>query len=152
MLYVGHSACSYDGCAMVELIAMLERYVASGDWPAVTTAFEYPDPGVGASVYGTIRLYGPPWLTVEERVSRGEGPFWDLVCAAPEGLVREKSLVVGDMGIGAESPVILDFQTDELDPLVLVLVHAPDSIACKWLPLADSLESLLETVRSNNPP
>jgi hypothetical protein len=68
-----------------------------------------------------ICLQPPPFPTVpQERAAGGAGDFWERFGALDQ-IVPEKSLIIGDFGLGSDSPVILDFARDAFNPPVLRL-------------------------------
>jgi hypothetical protein len=73
-----------------------------------------------------ICLQPPPFRTISQvRARGGAGDFWERFGALDQ-IVPEMALVIGDFGIGSDSPVILDFARDASNPPVLRLCWGPD--------------------------
>ena len=74
-----------------------------------------------AAEESVICLQPPPFPTIaQERATSGAGDFWQRF-GALEQIVPEKALIIGDFGIGSDSPVILDFAFTASSPRVLRL-------------------------------
>jgi hypothetical protein len=72
-----------------------------------------------------ICLAPPPFSTIAEiRARGGAGDFWERFGALDQ-IVPDKALIIGDFGIGSDSPVILDFGRDAANPPVLRLHWGP---------------------------
>lgn len=68
----------------------------------------------------TIFLYKPPFSVVAALMANGD-EFWTRPCAAPESLDHAKAIMIGDFGMGADSPLVLDYRHSPSDPSVLRL-------------------------------
>jgi hypothetical protein len=73
-----------------------------------------------------ICLQPPPFPTIAMLVDAGHaGDFWERFGALDQ-IVPEKALVIGDFGLGSDSPIILDFSANASNPPVLHLHWGPD--------------------------
>lgn len=114
----------------------LARLLATGVWPSANgpsmTAQQLnpsrPADRVQrfASEESLICLQPPPFPTIaQQRAAGGAGDFWERFGALDQ-IVPEKALIIGDFGLGSDSPVILDFASDASNPPVLRLRWGPD--------------------------
>jgi len=77
-----------------------------------------------------IYLVWPPFHTVAEKLRdaerRRDGKewFWSTF-AAPEGILPDLSVFIGDFGLGSEAPILLDYQEDRSNPAVIRLKVNP---------------------------
>jgi hypothetical protein len=68
-----------------------------------------------------ICLESPPFCTVAQEIRKGgAGDFWERFGALHQ-IVPEQALIIGDFGIGSDSPIVLDFHKNATDPPVLRL-------------------------------
>jgi hypothetical protein len=68
-----------------------------------------------------ICLAPPPFGTIAaERAAGGSGDFWPRFGALHQ-IDSEKAVVIGDFGLGSDSPIILDYSRNAADPPVLRL-------------------------------
>jgi hypothetical protein len=68
-----------------------------------------------------ICLQPPPFRTITEEWTRGgAGDFWERFGALAQ-LEPDKALIIGDFGLGSDSPIILDYSADPSNPPVLRL-------------------------------
>ncbi|MEK8034926.1 hypothetical protein AACH06_29270 [Ideonella sp. DXS29W] len=73
-----------------------------------------------------IFLEPPPFSTIaQERQKGGAGDFWERFGALHQ-IVPEQALVIGDFGLGSDSPIVLDFHANSVDPPVLRLRWSTD--------------------------
>jgi hypothetical protein len=125
-----------DGVIEFPLPEGLTRLLATGVWPSAsgpsTTAQQF-NPSIPAdrvrrfaSDESLICLQPPPFRTIaQHRAAGGAGDFW-VRFGAIDQIVPEKSLIIGDFGLGSDSPIILDFASDASNPPVLRLRWGPD--------------------------
>jgi hypothetical protein len=84
-----------------------------------------------------------PFPTIaQERAAGGAGDFWERFGALDQ-IVPEKALIIGDFGLGSDSPIILDFSRDLSNPPVLRLFWGPDG-RTGWVQGARDFEELAE--------
>jgi len=68
-----------------------------------------------------ICLQPPPFHTIADEVNNGgAGDFWSRFGSLKQ-IVPGDALVIGDFGLGSDSPVVLDFSRDKVNPPVLRL-------------------------------
>jgi hypothetical protein len=68
-----------------------------------------------------VCLAPPPFRTIAaERAAGGSGDFWQRFGALHQ-IEPEKAIVIGDFGLGSDSPIILDYSRNAADPRVLRL-------------------------------
>src|SRR6478609_3929776 len=68
-----------------------------------------------------ICLAPPPFGTIAaERAAGGSGDFWPRFGALHQ-IDPEKAVVIGDFGLGSDSPIVLDYSRNAVDPPVLRL-------------------------------
>jgi hypothetical protein len=109
--------------------ALLEEMIATARWP--TSAAKAQSQNLRSLVSkdrlqtiapeeGDLFLYAPPFQTVATLIARGE-VFWDRPSSDPSGLVRDKALAIGDFGLGADAPIVLDYRDNPDNPTVRYL-------------------------------
>ncbi len=87
-----------------------------------------------------ICLQPPPFPTVAmERDAGGAGDFWERFGALDQ-IAPRKALIIGDFGIGSDSPIILDYARDGANPPVLRLRWGADRVN-QWVQGADSFDA-----------
>jgi hypothetical protein len=66
-----------------------------------------------------IHLYSPPFSSVREasEASDRSGDFWQT-CGALEDIEPEKTVIIGDFGLGSDSPIVLYYRLAEAEPEV----------------------------------
>jgi hypothetical protein len=80
-----------------------------------------------------ICLQPPPFPTIARlRAAGGAGDFWERFGALGQ-IDPERALVIGDFGLGSDSPVILDFARDASNPPVLRLRWGPRGQGNEWV-------------------
>jgi hypothetical protein len=67
-----------------------------------------------------IYLVRPAFSTVTERIAAHEGEFWSRF-GAIEQISPDSSIFIGDFGLGSDSPILLDYRKDRLNPSVIRL-------------------------------
>jgi hypothetical protein len=68
-----------------------------------------------------ICLARPAFATIAAvRAAGGSGDFWRRFGALHQ-IAPEKALVIGDFGLGSDSPIVLDYSRNSADPPVLRL-------------------------------
>lgn len=72
-----------------------------------------------------ICLQPPPFPTIAKvRAAGGAGDFWERF-GALEQIDPERALLIGDFGLGSDSPIILDYARSPSSPTVLRLRWGP---------------------------
>lgn len=87
--------------------------------------------------------------------SRGEDKFCSTF-AAPEGIAPDLSVVIGDFGVGSDSPILLDYRDDRSSASVICLKWSgPLGLPNVWLRCAgtfDECADMLALDCSDNSP
>lgn len=82
-------------------------------------------------------LLSPPFSTVASRIAKGD-KFWSRF-GALEQISPELSVLIGDFGLGSDSPILLDYRQDVSNPAVIrlklnpVLGETTTTAAREWL-------------------
>lgn len=131
----------------------LTRLIEAGVWPSSNspsmTAQEF-DPLMPADRVqrfaqeeSLICLHSPPFTTIAQyQAAGGADDFWERFGALDQ-IVPEKALIIGDFGLGSDSPIILDFARNPSDPPVLRLRWGPDR-RNEWVQGARNFDELAE--------
>jgi hypothetical protein len=128
---------------MFDLPQTLTRLVAAGIWPSADGASmlaQQSHPLIGADRVrrfaadeSVICLWPPPFRTIaQERVAGGAGEFWERFGALDQ-IDPEWALIIGDFGLGSDSPVILDFARGPYNPPVFRLRWGPRGEGNEWV-------------------
>lgn len=118
------------------LPAGLTRLLATGIWPSASgpsMTAQQLKPLISAervqrfaSDESIICLEPPPFRTIaQEWTACRAADFWERLGAIDQ-IVPEKALIIGDFGLGSDSPIILDFARDASNPPVLRLRWGSD--------------------------
>jgi hypothetical protein len=70
----------------------------------------------------------------------GPGIFWEKF-AAIDQITPERALIIGDFGMGSDSPIVLDFRENEADPPVLRLRWGSRGEGSVWVQGATNFDS-----------
>lgn len=141
----------------ISLPTRLAHLIAIGVWPSATgpamTVQEFkplvtPDRVKRfAEDENAICLAPPPFRTIAAHVGQGRaGDFWERFGALGQ-IKPELALVIGDFGMGSDSPIILHFGENVQNPPVLRLRWAPYGKSTAWVQGArdfDEFASMLE--------
>ena len=80
-----------------------------------------------------ICLTAPPFSTIaKERAAGGAGDFWERFGALDQ-IDPERALIIGDFGLGSDSPIILDYARNTTNPPVLRLRWGPQGKGNEWV-------------------
>lgn len=134
-----------------KLPTLLHALISSGRWPR--TAREAMTQNLRplitpervqrfAAEESCIYLEAPPFHTVADHAARGPKEFWSKF-GARENISPDQSLIVGDFGLGSDSPIILDYREDGVNPPVLRLRWseiAPGKVKTCWVRGADTFD------------
>ncbi len=95
-----------------------------------------------------IYFYPPPFLTVETIMSnRQEREFWQSDHAASNEIKFNYSVVLGDFGLGSDSPIILDYQHSLTTPCVKRLKWGPGpNCVNHWVEMASSFNDFADAL------
>jgi hypothetical protein len=117
---------------------LLSDLIATGVWPgegnAVWAQYQRPLASVErvrkfAAEEKEIHLFSPPFHTIADEVASASvvvvNGFWKRYGALDE-IIAEKALILGDFGLGSDSPIILNYAVDALDPPLFRLRWVPN--------------------------
>lgn len=80
-----------------------------------------------AAEESVMYLMPPPFFTIAILlVKQGEQDFWHLFGALDQ-IHPERALIIGDFGLGSDSPIILDYARNAINPPVLRLRWASEA-------------------------
>ena len=90
-----------------------------------------------------ICLAPPPFGTIAAvRAAGGSGDYW-LRFGALHQIEPEKAVVIGDFGLGSDSPIVLDYSRNAADPPVLRLRWS-DGPHTEWVEGARNFDHFAE--------
>ena len=123
--------------------AGLTRLLAAGVWPSAdgpSMNEQQLHPTIPADRVRTfaadetlICLQPPPFPTIAQvRAAGGAGDFRDRFGALDQ-IDPERALLIGDFGLGSDSPVILDFARNATNPPVVRLRWRPRAEGNEWV-------------------
>jgi hypothetical protein len=142
--------------------ALLDALIETGRWPATSD----PAGGRGASPLVVtsgvadlapgeeeLHLYAAPFRSVATDVAVHEANGWSFWTefGALDELDPERALVIGDFGIGSDSPLLLDYRTGD-EPVVLRLRWSDGPASAPrptWVIVADSFDDLATRIGLN---
>jgi len=89
-----------------------------------------------------IYFYPPPFLTIAASFSvRGQTEIWKSDLSAPNEIHFDRAIIIGDFGIGSDSPIILDYQDSLINPPVKRLKWGPGPKCVNhWEKIAESFQ------------
>ena len=91
-----------------------------------------------------ICLQRPPFRTIAKvRTAGGAGDFWDRFGALDQ-IDPERALIIGDFGLGSDSPIVLDYARNSSNPPVLRLRWGPRGEGNEWVEGARSFDEFAE--------
>jgi hypothetical protein len=92
-----------------------------------------------------LYLYPPPFCTIAKGANRAEGDFWSKFGAIEE-IVPEAAIEIADFGIGADSPILLDYRASSVCPSVIRLCWLGEwgVINNHWVSCAPSFDSFAD--------
>lgn len=93
-----------------------------------------------------VHLLAPPFRTIAERP--GEHDFWTTWCA-PSEISFELAIPIGDLGLGSDAPIILDYQLDRSSPRVRLLKwgNGNDGSNNHWIDVGHSFDDFCEVLK-----
>jgi hypothetical protein len=111
-----------------ELPAALSQLIAAGKWPSASGPSMTEQQSQPLVPPERVRLFAPdeslmclqapPFHTLaQERDGGGAGDFWEKFGSLNQ-IDPERALVIGDFGLGSDSPIILDYADSPSDPTV----------------------------------
>ncbi len=90
-----------------------------------------------------ICLYPPPFQTVARTLAGGGDRFYTDVGALHE-LVPDAAIPIADFGMGADSPILLDYRAGPTNPRVISLEWPGGDDPNYWIVLAPDFPSFVE--------
>jgi hypothetical protein len=125
----------------------LQAMLAGGRWPR--TADEASKQNLHSRVpedrncrLRRVYLYAPPFHTLA-RVAAGGDDFYSRFGALHE-LVPELSVAIGDFGLGADAPILLDYRAGPTEPRVIHLEWADRGDANYWVVMAENFAEFVD--------
>lgn len=130
---------------------LLLRLISEGIWPGASgpsmnaqqSAPLVPPDRVQlfAEDESLICLESPPFHSIADEVKNARsGNFWQQ-CGALHQITPELALIIGDFGMGSDSPIVLHFRENAADPPVLRLRWSPKGEGNEWVQGARNFES-----------
>src|ERR1700710_840921 len=127
---------------MLHLPAKMAHLIEAGIWPSAASpsmTAQQLRPTIPANCVrrfaadeSLICLQPPPFPTIAQlRAAGGAGDFWERFGALDQ-IDPERALVIGDFGLGSDSPIILDFRQTPSPP-VLRLQWGPRGEGNRWV-------------------
>jgi hypothetical protein len=134
-----------DGLAIPEL---LQAMLAAGRWPRTSDEASkqrsrslVPEDRIRR--LRKIFLYPPPFVTVA-RIVAGSGKGFYSWYGALHELVPEASIPIGDFGLGADAPILLDYRANPDEPRVIHLEWSDDDSSNYWVVMTRNFASFVE--------
>ena len=128
----------------------LEMLIVAGRWPSSSIEEQQQTSVVPAQRIAAFApeedhlcLHAPPFHTVTQRLARGE-KFWGWPCSAPQGIEHDKTIVIGDFGLGSDAPIVLDYRSGSPPPRVLRLRWGTRPKNNEWVEVAPSFAHFVE--------
>lgn len=90
-----------------------------------------------------ISFYRPPFRSVSWCRKHGE-QFWDWPMSAAPELDAERTLLIGDFGLGSYAPIALDFRPDRDNPCVIQLQWSQNGN--HWIEIAATFDEFAEMI------
>jgi len=97
-----------------------------------------------------IYLYSPPFPLVRKLMESGEERFWSDPRTAVHEIDPDRTLVIGDFGLGSDAPIALDYRKSTPDPAVIRLRWAREGN--HWLEVASNFAAFASYLRRNKGP
>jgi hypothetical protein len=93
-----------------------------------------------------IYFVRPPFSTVAKRMAGGESNFWTKF-GALDGIAPELSILIGDFGLGSDSPILLDYRENRDNPVVIRLQWRKDMGQPNiWVRCADGFDEFAKAL------
>lgn len=132
----------------------LARLLATGVWPSAagpTMNEQQFQPIVApervrrfAAEENLICLERPPFRTIAEaRAAGGAGDFWERFGVLDQ-IDPERALIIGDFGLGSDSPIVLDYARNRSNPPLLRLRWGPQGKGNEWVQGARDFDEFAE--------
>jgi hypothetical protein len=92
-----------------------------------------------------IYLYAPPFHTVANILS-GLGADFYRKFGAVDQLVPEVAVEIADFGLGADSPILLDYRASTIRPCVIRLSWPGDGTPNRWVVLTADFTTFIDAL------
>jgi hypothetical protein len=141
---------------MLKIPPLLEELVAAGRWPRdadeqlaqVVRPLVSPERvrRLAPDEQGVIYLYTPPFRAAGRRNDPKD--FYNWPSSDPAGIDLDRAILIGDFGLGSDSPIALDYRADPANPRVIRLRYNEDSppLVGKWVTLTPDFPSFVEAL------
>jgi hypothetical protein len=112
-----------------ELPADLIALIETGVWPTEPHRWD-GEPRIHSSVVDPrhredpdlhLHFCSPPFKTPRDHIELFAEYFWQWPCASPSEIDHDRTLVIGDLGLGNDAPIILDYSDPGQEPRVRFL-------------------------------
>jgi hypothetical protein len=91
-----------------------------------------------------ICLHGPPFVTIAKvRAAGGAGDFWERFGALNQ-IDPERALIIGDFGLGSDSPIVLEYARNASNPPLLRLRWGLQGKGNEWVQGARDFDEFAE--------
>jgi hypothetical protein len=130
----------------LKIPALLDELIASGRWPSNIDEAQEPILPFDrirsfARRHEALYLYPPPFRTIRQ-AGKDDG-FWNSELAVPEDVDFGLAIPIGDFGIGADAPLLLDYREDLDNPKVIRLWYG-DVLPPRWIEIAPTFRQFVE--------
>jgi hypothetical protein len=107
---------------------LLNELIAAGRWPRTSAEAMRQNLAPLVSVAriqalapeeSDLYLEAPPFMTV--RAVLADGSWWNDRTADPGNIDVDRTIIIGDFGMGTDAPIVLDYRLDDVNPRVLRL-------------------------------
>lgn len=138
---------------MLKLPPLLEDMIQTGRWPATPQAATsqnlkaLPSPEDVrrlAPDESIIFLSPPPFHTIRELSKTND--FWNWPQTDPSGIDFDLAIVIGDFGLGSDSPILLDYRANADSPKVIRLQWSNTGEDNRWVHMADDFATFVEVL------
>lgn len=140
---------------MLQVPALLDELVATGRWPHDADAQLAQNLGPLVSPERVRRLAPdqdriylcvPPFVPIGRRSDPKD--FFNWPSSDPSGIDYDQAIMIGDFGIGSDSPIVLDYREDAANPRVVHLRYEPNAppLVGKWVVLTPDFLSFVEAL------
>jgi hypothetical protein len=138
---------------MLAVPRLLEELLAAGRWPRNSAEANAQNlkPLVSpervrrlAPEECTIYLFPSPFQTVRARSK--QNPYWYSPMSDPDGIDFDLALDTGDLGLGSDAPILLDYREDVSNPRVIRLWWPGNNKPNRWVVMAQDFQSFVDAL------
>lgn len=90
-----------------------------------------------------LHLEAPPFMTV--RAVLADGSFWNERTADLGHIDVDRTIIIGDFGLGSDAPIVLDYRLDAVNPRVLWLLW-PSEAQNRWVVMAPDFATFVSAL------